>query len=211
MKIVLRNLVPLITSVVLTNGCTPITPQAPVQAIFAIDVSCPAKARLIAYASMVYRVQRSLPPGSKESILIFGHRSQIVYEGGRILGRDTFDEDIGKYLSQSHAVLTQPGTSFDCLFEAIASEVKQTGKPCVIVIATDGGMEDQSSPVMKDLDHAFTYLSHQQLEGIALVGVNPAFRSEWKGWLRPLGDLARVRGMQDAGDVLAHPQVGGRS
>jgi|GEM_PF-3509958 len=208
MKTNLKILAPLISSLALSLGCAPSARQEPVQAVFAIDVSCPIKARLIAYAGLIYQAQRSLAPGSKVSILIFGHSAQLIYSGSRILGRDTFNADIGKYLSEPPNALTQPGTHFERLFDSIA---RQVTKPCVIVIATDGGMEDHSKAVIKDLDQCFACLAKKHIEGISLVGVSPAFRMEWQAWLKPFGAVARVRGMQDAGDIATHPQAGGRS
>ena len=183
-------------------GCDPSSQVKRVNAIVAFDVSCPTKARMLRYAQLAYSAERSLPSGSHLRIYTFGHGCYPIYEGQKILGRDAFNSKIGPSLSSPSGQLLRAGTQTDVLFERIAADARTWGQSTTVFIATDGGMEDQGPEAIKRLRSAVSALGQSHLQVLALVGVEPEFRSQWELWLRPLGvkafDLLVLLGLSGA-------------
>ncbi len=129
-------------------GCGLRTDRQPVDAIIAIDVSSQARSRLLGYARAVYRIERQLPSGSQLRVYLFGHGCDPIYVGGKIGGRDAFNTKIASALANPPKDLALPGTQTDRLLVRIASDVAGSTGPAVVVIATDGGIEDQGEEAM---------------------------------------------------------------
>jgi hypothetical protein len=186
----------------LSVGCAPGGAREPVEAIIAFDVSCPVEARLLAYAKTAYSAQRALPPGSRLRVYVFGQGSFLVYDGPKIAGRDTFNRKVGEVLLKPPTELSLPGTRTDRLFEKMAADVKNSDQPCLVLVATDGGMEDQGEEAIGRLGASVKRLcASSHLQAVVLAGVHPEYRAQWEDWLRPLGSRALVRGDRDAEEL----------
>lgn len=203
-----RALALTIASLGLLSGCALDTRRHVNQMIVGFDVSCPAKARLLSYAKSVYGAQRALPLGSRLRVYTFGHGCDLVYNGERIAGRDAFNRCVGTSLAKPPAELLTPGTETDRLFERLAADAASSRAPCLVLVATDGGMEDQRPEAMSRLRSAVQRLrASSNLQAVVLIGVQPQYRTLWEQWLRPLGSKSLVHGDNDA-DGIARELLG---
>lgn len=181
----------------LLSGCSRAHEQ-PVLAILAFDVSGSAESKALDYARAVYASQRALPPGSELKAYVFGHGCELVYTGGKITGRDEFNQKVGEALASPSQILRNPGTQTDRLLETVAADAKAAARPVAVLIATDGGMEDQSEVAMRRLRSSLKALAAcSDVKVVALLGVLPGYRRQWEEWLAPLGPRAIVRGDRD--------------
>ncbi|MBI5708226.1 MAG: hypothetical protein HZC36_14685 [Armatimonadetes bacterium] len=192
-----KSFVPLALSSLLLAGCVR-QAEDPIEAFVAIDVSCPSPKRLLGYAATAYEIQRSLPRGSRLRVYVFGHGSSLVYTGERLTGRDAFNAKVGRYLGKPPVALLASGTRTDLLLEQVAADVKRSTGKALVLIATDGGMEDGGSDAMDRISRAVaSFAGRKDSLRLCLIGVKPEFRSVWEERLSPVGLKATVRGDLD--------------
>lgn len=145
-----------------------------------------------------------LDDSSELTVRTFAHAGEVVFEGRRIAGRGEFNERIGSELLKAHGRERIRGTHTELALERAADSVEASSNLCVVVLYTDGGIEDQSSVVIESIDKSVARLADcTQLVAIVVCGVLPQHRELWEDWLTPLGDKAYVRGTNDANELLA--------
>ncbi len=167
-------------------------------ALIAIDVSDPSPELKIRYAGLAYRAQRSLPAGSHLRIYAFGHGSALVYSGPVIAGRDTFNAKVGPVLENPPGQLLRPGTQTDLALEAWATDAGNETCPISMLILTDGGVEDESPPVLSRIRNSVEALAKRPaFARLSFAGVRAEHRQSWETRLAPLGQRARVEGERD--------------
>jgi len=199
-----------VLSLIQAAGCRPEVPAEPVLAIIAVDVSCPAEGRKLGYAKTVHDVQRRLPRGSRVRVYAFAQDLALIYDGPVITGRDTFNKRAGESLYATQSVASTPGTRTEIVLGRLAGDAESSALPCIVWVATDGGMEDRSDAALARLGRATQRLRRcSKLRVLNLVGVRPEHRLSWEAWLRPLGARAAVHGDQD-GSLFAAPTGGVR-
>lgn len=190
-----RTLLPL----VLILGCG--APRPPVRLVAAVDLSAGAKTAEL-YGASVFRFQRSLPDGSSLKVLVFRDRALTAYLGSPLRGRGAFNERIGSPILKAEAGERGRGTRTDRVLEALSREPASRA-PLILLVRTDGGLEDASPEVLGRIRKSAVRLSgRDDLRLLLLWGVLPEHRRVWEERLAPLGDRALVRGEGDGREAL---------
>jgi len=183
-----------------TAGCR--APHPPIRLIVAIDVSDPAEGRLVRYASAAYELESGLGRRDELIVFLFGHGDEMVYEGPGIPDRDAFNEKIASKLAYIRPAMASPGTLVGGALRSVADEVASSQVPSCAVLETDGGVEDASAAFRSEIGRSLRRLrSSSKLRRLLLLGVDDEWREKWSAWLRPLGGLVVVRGMNDYQDL----------
>lgn len=175
-------------------------PRKPIILVAAVDVSC-AKEELIArYGSELYRIQRSLSGESRLDVYRFAGSAELVYSGKPIFGRHVFNAKIGPMLAGKTPSLALPGTKPGKLLLAAAGSAGPA-QTCYLVL-TDGGVEDLSPAGLASIREPLKAICQSPTAlGLAVVGVRAEHRLFWREQLRPLGEKAVLKGLNDASDV----------
>ena len=183
-------------------GCTA-DDRPPFTLIAAVDVSSPDDGLLSAYGAGLFKAQRDIPARSIVTFYTFAGGSQEVYSGPHLVSRDRFNERIGGELLRSHQRQRTYGTRPEAALSQAVRAVEGTRDPTVLVVATDGGVEDQGATVQKSIAESASRLAElPHLCAVVVFGVLPQHRARWREWLAPLGDRASVRGLNDGEDAL---------
>jgi hypothetical protein len=191
-----------IAALLVLAGCAPDRRQ-PANLVVAVDVSSPDEGRLGEYGAVLFRTQRSLPGGSSVTVSTFSGGVQVVYSGPPIASRGRFNEQIGEELLKSHKRDRAYGTRTEAALAQAARAVDSARAPTIVVVATDGGVEDQGPSVVQSIDESVSRLAAStNLRAIVVFGVLPQHRELWQRWLAPLGDRALVRGINDVDGAL---------
>jgi hypothetical protein len=191
-----------IAALLVLADCAPDKRQ-PVNLVAAVDVSSPDEGRLGEYGAVLFRMQRSLPGGSSVTVSTFSGGAQVVYSGPPIASRGRFNEQIGEELLRSHKRQRAYGTRTDAALSQAVRAVERATVPTIVVVATDGGIEDQGPTVRRSLEESVSRLAaSSNLRAIVVFGVLPQHRELWQRWLAPLGDRALVRGLNDVDGAL---------
>jgi hypothetical protein len=196
----------LISCLVLIGCRTDNRPMPTRTLIVAVDVSCRVPALLDRYGSLLYQAQRRLRLSDRLIVYRFANSAEPIYEGEPLTGRHNFNDRLGLLLRSSDAdpALTTKGTRIDRLWAALTSAVDRQQSRTRALILTDGGVEDQSAASETTTLEAVRRLGAiPSLERLAVIGVEPVYRTQWLGWLVPLGSRAAVRGQSDTTDIAA--------
>ena len=186
----------------LAVGCA--SSQYKSSTVLAIDVSDQTEDRILAYAAQAYRVQAQMDDQDDLEVLAFAHQTDVIFEGHPIYERNRFNGSVASALLSNHAGLHTPGTKADEILKTLSFIAQARKCSTSMVIFTDGGVEDQSSQALREIRGAIERLSRAaNLKLLLVVGVDQQWRSQWEGWLKPLGNKALVAGMNDADQALA--------
>ncbi len=189
-------------SLISTSGCAR-KDEHPISLIAAVDVSCPSQTLTNRYGTMLYRVQRNIEPGDGLAVSAFASTVRPIYQGQSLGSRGAFNERVGTALLSVASSREKPGTRTDQLLAELARAAEKESRPAVIVIFTDGGMEDTAPAVMASIRSSIQRMSKRRsLKYLILAGVLPQHRSRWSRLLEPLGPRGLVRGMNDCEDAL---------
>lgn len=174
-------------------------PSDPVLASVAVDLSDPVRETLLRNADLAYRFQKRLPEGSELRVCVFAHRLEPVYVGPPLRTREAFNRVLGPSLSRPSANVSRPGTRTDLALERLASDATGTGLRALLLIVTDGGVEDRSAEPTARFEASLNSLCGRPAPTRLLVaGVEARHREWWETLLGPLGSKAAVRGVADA-------------
>ncbi len=174
-------------------------PTDPVLVSVAVDLSDPTRETLLRHADLAYRFQKRLPEGSGLRVCVFAHRLEPVYVGPPLRTREAFNRALGPSLSRPSANVSRPGTRTDLALERLASDAAGTRLPALLLIVTDGGVEDRGSEPAARFEASMSSLAERSAPTRLLVaGVEARHREWWETLLGPLGSRARVRGVADA-------------
>lgn len=180
----------------LSSGCLPI-PKASSSAYLYIDVSDQTPDRMLEEVRILFRIQRSLPPGTPMTISTFADESATIYVGQPVADRARFNDCIGELLVAPPLVGELRSTRFDRLFDSIETDVGKSANS-VVAIVSDGGFELSGTDAEKTLNKQIATLAKQaNLHGLILVGVLPQYRIIWTKRLLRLGKRAGVYGTND--------------
>lgn len=174
-------------------------PKDPVLASVAVDLSDPVRETLLRNADLAYRFQKRLPEGSELRVCVFAHWMEPVYVGPPLRTREAFNRMLGPSLSRPTANVSRPGTRTDLALERLASDAASTSLPALLLIVTDGGVEDRGSESTARFEASLRSLADRSAPTRLLVaGVEARHREWWETLLAPLGSRANVRGVADA-------------
>ena len=178
--------------------------RSSVRVILAIDVSDQTSDRLLTYASLAYRFQSQLEDQDEVEVFTFAHETDMVYQGHPIFDRNQFNEAIGSTFSTTHPGFHTPGTKADQMLQRVAKDCDASKQPLMLVIFTDGGVEDLSRSACGRISKAVESASRSTcLRHVVVAGVDQQWRDQWITWLRPLARRSEVRGPNDADQTLA--------
>jgi hypothetical protein len=199
-----------VTALVMLAGCA--DPGDVRTLIVAVDLSDQTEEKLTQYASTLFTLQRQLDRNDRLVVITFWHETNVLYEGPRISGRNSFNKRIASFFDKPREQMRIPGTRTELVFKSIAQVIESASGTVTVAILTDGGVEDQSDRAMSTLHSAIEEIaSAQKVRSVAALGVHPWFRELWQNWLKPLESRAIVRGANDmriaAERMLAEQQI----
>jgi hypothetical protein len=197
-----RGMFAMATIIVAMAGCaTDHRPHIDVNAH--VDVSSPDKGLLDRYGMILYRAQRTLSPQAALSVSAFAGSGQTVYTGKHLSSKGAFNEKVGSELLKSHTRQRTFGTHPERVLANAAANIGDAPRAVVLLIVTDGGVEDQSQSVVRSITESVEKLRRsRRLRAIVVLGVLPQHRATWEAWLSPLKHRAVVRGLNDCDGAI---------
>ena len=172
--------------------------HSPRRYVLVFDVSDQTQDRLLAYAAQAYNFEAQLDEDDDLEVFTFAHGIDLVYHDHPIFDRNEFNDKIASTLTTTHSDFRSPGTKADVMLGRVIDECRTSKAPIMAVVFTDGGVEDLSSAALARIHKAVTSASHAPaLKCLFVTGVDQQWRDQWITWLKPLGDVAQVRGLND--------------
>lgn len=201
--------IPFLLALLCSHGCdsAKVDALSPTNLQIAIDVSDRNTQRLVAYANAAYRVQRRADETATVRIYEFAHDIELIYEGPPIKGRNNFNLRVASKLSTLGSKMLRSGTRTHLAFRVLGNDCALRSGERLLVLFTDGGIEDRSPEVQDSLRLTSKHLA--SADGVKLVifaGVNQEWRGQWEDWLSPMGRRGLVRGLNDM-DLLLNREM----
>jgi len=164
--------------------------------ILYVDLSNPTPEAVQANGYRGFLFQDDLSGNATVKITLFAHRLEVIYDSEARLTRKQYHALLTKAIPRVRPETTLPGTRIEKVFADAAANLPT--EPFAICIATDGGVEDASEPVLRSLRTNVSLItSSPHFRGLYVIGVLQNHR-QW--WTDLLGPKAIVKGEFDGTD-----------
>ena len=187
----------------LIAGCSmdsPVRSDAPHLHEVFLDISDPTPNVIEAHLMRGFNSQRMLPPGTLVRFYTFAGNVQRVYEGGPIRNTDDFFEQVTVHVQKRIANSTKETETRTEKVLALVAVNAASRERYGVFLATDGGVEDLSRPVLQSVKESAQVLAeNKSVAQIVVSGVLSQHQLRWTKWLEPLGGRAYVRSESDLG------------
>lgn len=161
-----------------------------------VDVSDPTPDVVERNLEAAYSLQVRLPKGTLVRFYTFAKEVQRVCEGPPIRSLDEFRMSVSEpTLLRLKTDPREVDTHTEKVFEIGASNAVDR-ESYALYIASDGGFDDWSKPVIDLLHRSIASLAENvAVAQVVIIGVHARHQLRWARWLEPLGGAAFIRGV----------------